>query len=35
MLFSRKSKDDKHDERVQKAEMNSERALDELFFIRD
>jgi hypothetical protein len=34
-MFSRKNKDEKHDERVQKAEMNSDRALDEIFFIKD
>lgn len=33
--FARKSKDDKVEERLQKAEMHSERALDEIFFVRD
>jgi len=33
--YNRKHKDEKVDERLGKAEMNSERALDELFFIKD
>ena len=33
--YNRKHKDEKVDERLGKAEMNAERALDELFFIRD
>lgn len=35
MSYNRKHRDDKQDERLGKAEMNSERALDEIFFIRD
>ena len=35
MSYNRKHKDEKQEERVGKAEMNSERALDEIFFIRD
>ena len=35
MNYSRKSREDKHDEKLAKAEMNAERALDEIFFIRD
>lgn len=33
--FSRKGREDKAEERLQKAEMHSERALDEIFFVRD
>lgn len=33
--YNRKHKDEKVDEKLAKAEMNGERALDELFFIRD
>jgi len=32
---NRKYKDDKIEERLQKTEMNSERAMDEIYFIRD
>jgi hypothetical protein len=35
MAMTRKQKDDKFEERLGKSEMNSERALDEIFFIRD
>jgi hypothetical protein len=35
MSYNRKHKDEKVDERLGKSEMNSERALDEIFFIRD
>jgi hypothetical protein len=35
MTYNRKQKDDKIDERLAKSEMNSERALDEIFFVRD
>ena len=33
--YQRKGRDDKVDEKVTKAEMNADRALDEIFFIRD
>lgn len=33
--YSRKNKEEKIEERVGKTEMNSERALDEIFFLRD
>lgn len=35
MSYNRKHKDEKMEERLAKSEMNGERALDELFFIRD
>jgi hypothetical protein len=35
MSYNRKHKDEKTEERLGKTEMNSERALDEIFFIRD
>jgi hypothetical protein len=35
MSYNKKHKDDKVDERLAKSEMNSERALDEIFFVRD
>ena len=35
MGINKKQKDDKFEERVGKSEMNAERALDEIFYIRD
>lgn len=35
MSYSRKHKDEKAEERLSKSEMNSERALDEIFFMRE
>jgi hypothetical protein len=35
MSYNRKHKDEKYEERLGKTEMNSERALDEIFFIKD
>jgi len=33
--YQRKSKEDKAEERLAKTEMNAERSLDEIFFMRD
>lgn len=35
MAYTKKVKDDKIEEKLTKTEMNGERALDEIFFIRD